>query len=222
MKTLLLSLLVSLFILSCKKSSIDESPAFSDAVYSVEFTGKWKAPEFGVPAGVHFTTILGMIHNNQTYQWKLGELASWGVERIAESGNTTPMVMEIDSIVAIGKATSYVVITAPTPTGSNKTNIFCNSNYSFISFETMLAPTPDWFTGISSFNLYANNKWVTDTTVDLYSYDAGTETGDVFGYDNPETSPKEKVHILTPSQATVLTNGNGTLAPIASVRFIKN
>jgi hypothetical protein len=55
----------------------------------------------------------------------------------------------------------------------------------------------------------------------LYSYDAGTETGDVFGYNNPETVPKEKVHLLLPSQATVLANGNSTLAPIGSVRFIK-
>ena len=194
---------------------------YSEAIYSVEFTGKWKAPEFGVPPGIHFTTILGMIHNRQTYQWKEGELASWGVERIAESGNTGPMVMEIDSIVALGKVISYVVINAPTPIGYNKTNIYCNSNYSYISFETMIAPTPDWFTGINSFNLYANDKWITDTTVNLYSYDAGTETGDAFVYNNPETIPKENVHKLTPSQATVLANGNSTLAPIASVRFIK-
>ncbi len=221
MKTLFLSLLVGLFILSCTKSSVNESTAYSEAVYSVEFTGKWKTPEFGLPPSVHFTTIVGMIHNNQTYMWKEGELASWGVERIAESGNAGPMLLEIDSIVALGKAISYVVINAPTPTGSNKTNVYCNSNYSFISFETMLAPTPDWFTGISSFNLFQNNKWITDTTIFLYSYDAGTETGDVFGYDNPETNPREKVHLLTPSKAMVLANGNSTLAPIASVRFTK-
>lgn len=221
MKTIALSLLLCLFISSCTKDSANNSAVFSEAVYSVEFTGKWKAPEFGVPSGVHFTTIVGMIHNNQTYMWKEGEPASWGVERIAESGNSAPMLLEIDSIVALQKAISYVVITTPPPTGSNKTNVYCNSNYSYISFETMLAPTPDWFTGISNFNLFQNNKWVTDTTVLLYSYDAGTETGDVFGYDNPETSPREKVHMLTPSKAMVLANGNSLLAPVASVRFIK-
>lgn len=221
MKAIFLSFFAALFFFSCKKSSVNENSSYSEAVYTVEVTGKWKAPEFGIPPGVHFTTVLGMIHNNQTHMWKEGELASWGVERIAESGNTGPMVMEIDSIVSLGKAISYVIITAPTPTGSNKTNIYCNSNYSYISFETMLAPTPDWFTGISSFNLYQNNKWVEDTIVLLYSYDAGTETGDAFAYNNPETNPKEKVHILTPLNATVLANGNSTLAPIASVRFIK-
>lgn len=221
MKIILYSLLLCLFVQSCKKETIPGSDSFSEAVYMVEFTGKWKSPEFGVPQGVHFTTIVGMVHNGQTFQWKEGELASWGVERIAESGNASSMLVEIDSIVALRKAISYVVISAPSPTGNNKTNIYCNSNYSYISFETMLAPTPDWFTGISCFNLFQNNKWITDTTMMLYSYDAGTETGDVFGYDNPETSPKEKVHILQPSQATVMANGNSTLAPIASVRFIK-
>lgn len=221
MKTLLLISIITTLFLSCTKNSEIQQSAFSETVYEVEFTGKWKAPEFGVPPGVHFTTILGMVHNGQTYQWKEGKLASWGVERIAESGNTGPMVMEIDSIVALGKAISYVIINASTPTGSSKTNIYCNTNYSYVSFETMLAPTPDWFTGISNFNLFQNNKWISDTTIQLYSYDAGTETGDNFGYNNPETNPKENVHILTPLNASVLANGNATLVPIASVRFIR-
>lgn len=221
MKIVIAILLISLMAISCKKEKINNEVSYSEAQYNVEFTGKWKTPEFGVPASVHFTTILGMVHNKDTYQWKEGVLASWGVERIAESGNTGPMVAEIDSIIGRGKAISYVVINAPAPTGSNQTNIYCNSNYSYISFETMLAPTPDWFTGISSFNLYENNRWVTDTTVNLYSYDAGTETGDVFGYNNPETVPKGTVHILTPVTASALANGNSTLGPIATVRFIK-
>lgn len=223
MKIITFLLLLFLLNLSCKKDgTVNLEPVpFSEAEYNVEFTGKWKSPEFGVPPGVHFTTIVGMIHNAQTFQWQEGRLASWGVERIAESGNPFPMIAEIDSIILLGQATSKLIMSIPPPTGSSKVDIICNTDFSFISFETMLAPTPDWFTGISSFNLFQGNKWITDTTVLLYSYDAGTETGDVFGYDNPETFPKENVHLLLPSQATVLTNGNSTLAPIGSVRFLK-
>jgi len=44
----------------------------------------------------------------------------------------------------------------------------------------MIADSPDWFIGLSGLNLYANKRWVADTTVQLFVYDAGTENGDVF------------------------------------------
>ena len=85
----------------------------------------------------------------------------------------------------------------------------------------MLAPTPDWFTGLSGFNLFENKKWISDTKVNLYPYDAGTEDGDVFGYYNPESMPQKNVQLLTPLTASILANGNSALAPIATIRFTK-
>jgi len=85
----------------------------------------------------------------------------------------------------------------------------------------MLGPTPDWFVGVSGINLYNNSKWVADTTINLYTYDAGTEDGDMFGYNNPATTPQQNIHILQASQARVLANGNPALAPIATARFVR-
>lgn len=222
MKAIWFSLFTSLLILSCKKDNTTGSiPPFSEAKYSIEITGKWKSPEFAVPGGVHFTTILGMIHNNGVYLWKENFKASLGVENVAESGNPNPILSEIDSAIATGKASSLIAITAPAPTGITRSNIYCNSNYSYISFETMIAPTPDWFTGISGFNLFENKKWISDTTINLYAFDAGTEDGDVFGYYNPETMPQQNIRMLTPQTASVLANGNSILAPIATIRFTK-
>ncbi len=221
MKFIYCVVIISVTFFSCKKDDVS-TPSFSEARYSITVTGKWSSPDFTVPGGVHFTTVLGMIHNKETYLWKDAAKASLGVENVAESGNITQLRLEVDSIIGIGKAISLIAITAPPPTGSsNKINFYCNSNYSCISFETMLAPTPDWFTGLSGFNLYQNNKWVNDTTINLYPWDAGTEDGDVFGYNNPATIPQQNVHLLQVSQATVLANGNPTFVPIATVRLIK-
>lgn len=85
----------------------------------------------------------------------------------------------------------------------------------------MLGPTPDWFVGVSGIRLYNNNKWVADTVINLYPYDAGTEDGDIFGYNNPATIPQQDIHLLQPFGAMVLANGNASLAPIATARFIK-
>jgi hypothetical protein len=49
---------------SCKK---DDNPVevYSEATYSIEVTGKWASPDFTVPANVHFTNFVGMVHNAQ-------------------------------------------------------------------------------------------------------------------------------------------------------------
>ncbi|MCP9751464.1 hypothetical protein [Ferruginibacter sp. HRS2-29] len=52
-------------------------------------------------------------------------------------------------------------------------------------------------------------------------YDAGTEEGDIFGYDNAVTNPPQPIKLLIPANATVLANGNASLAPIGNLRFVK-
>ena len=44
-----------------------------------------------------------------------------------------------------------------------------------VTAVSMLAPSPDWFIGVSGLNLYENGKWVEQISIDLPVYDAGTE-----------------------------------------------
>ena len=220
MKHSITSLLVSLVIISCKKE-YRAADSFSEARYTVTITGKWKSPEFTVPGGAHFTTFIGMTHNNNASLWKENEKASPGIEVLAETGGGGPLLAEIDSMVAAKTALSLILFVAPSATASATVNFNCNSNYPGISFASMLGPTPDWFVGVSGIRLYNNNKWVADTVINLYPYDAGTEDGDIFGYNNPATIPQQDIHLLQPFGAMVLANGNASLAPIATARFIK-
>ena len=75
--------------------------------------------------------------------------------------------------------------------------------------------------GLNNYDLPQYNQWVEDISVPLYRYNAGTEDGDVFGYNNPASSPQQLVSLLTPAKASVLANGDTTLAPIVNIRFIK-
>lgn len=220
MKLITLAGLLCFSFLSCKKTEVNQS-AISEASYIITVTGKWAAPNFSVPGGAHFTTFVGMVHNQNSVLWKMDQKASPGTEAVAESGNAGPIIMEIDSIMGVKNAISLIAFTAPGITGVRQANVYCNSNYSFISLISMLGPTPDWFTGISGIDLYAGNKWASDTTINLYTFDAGSEDGDVFGYGNPPTMPQQNVRLLQASEATVLANGSATLAPIATIRFVK-
>ncbi len=216
-----LLLLFLLLSASCKKTETVIENKFSEATYAVEVTGKWSSPDFTVPAGVHFTSFAGMVHNANGELWKPGKLATKGVENVAETGSTTAILLEIDSVIRTKNALSLILFTPPTATGTRKTNFYCNTNYSMISFASMIAPSPDWFIGLSGLNLYNNNKWAADTTVQLFVYDSGTEDGDVFGYSNPVTNPQQPILLLDASKATVLANGNPSLKAIAEVRFTK-
>ena len=210
--------LISSFFFSCKKS-VDAGNVIEDARYTITITSKWSSPDFTVPPGAHFTTFAGMIHNTNTFLWKENTLASFGVETLAETGGGGPILYEIDSIIATKNAASLIYFVAPPVTGSASVNILCTTAYSCVSFASMIGPTPDWFIGVSGLNLYANNRWVSDTTFNLLAYDCGTEDGDMFGYANPATVPQQKIHILTPGEATVLANGSNPLKPIATVRL---
>ncbi len=213
-------ILCSLALISCSKGS--ETPsATSEARYLITVTGKWTSPAFGIPTNAHYTTFVGMVHNDKTVLWKDGSLASPGIELLAEIGNGTTLLNEINGNIAAGNTSALLLFLPPDLTGTITTNAYCNNNFAHISFAAMLAPTPDWFVGVSDLNLYPNNKWVTDTTIQLYAYDAGTEDGDRFDMNNLPTSPQQTIKKLSVSEATVLANGNATLSPIASVRFLK-
>lgn len=216
---LLMPLLLLLY--SCKKSEINKEPEYSEATYAVEVKGLWAAPDFTVPAGVHFTNFAGMVHNAKGELWKPGKPATKGVENVAETGSTTVILVEIDSIIRAKNALSLILFPPPAATGTRSSTLYCNSNYPIVSFASMIAPSPDWFIGLSSLNLYNNNRWVSDTTIQLFTYDAGTEDGNVFGYANPATTPQQPIHLLEASQATVLANGNTSLKAIAVVRFTR-
>ena len=221
MKSLLFLIPVVLGFSACKKEEQVIASTFSEARYTVAITGKWKSPEFSVPGGAHYTTFIGMVHNSNATLWKEGAKASYGTEVLAETGGGGPILAEIDSMIRVKTALSLLLFVAPSTIGSANVNLSCNSDYSSISFASMLGPTPDWFVGVNGVQLYHNRQWVNDTTINLYAFDAGTENGDAFGYNNPATVPQEDIHILQAAQATVLANGNSVLTPIATARIVK-
>lgn len=220
MRVLFFLLFLCVLISACRKEqdSVDE---FSEATYTIQLTGKWISPEFAVPPGAHFTTFIGMVHNMNGKLWEENSLATTGMENIAEVGASAQALIEIDSAVRQKNASAVLTIPAPAPTGTSVRTIYCNSNYPMVSFASMVAPSPDWFIGINGLLLYQNNRWVADTLVQLYVYDAGTEEGDVFSLNNPASNPHKNIQRLTVTTGSVLANGNTSLYPIAAVRFIR-
>lgn len=220
MKKTLVFAAFSLLLFSCKKEE-EKTNDFSEATYKVTLTGLWTLPRFSVPASAHFTYFVGLVHNEKTSIWQEGTFASPGIEAVAENGNALALSLEIDSLIQKKAAIVQISVPPPPPDGSINRTFYCNSRYGSLSLVSMIAPSPDWFVGVSNVALYRNNTWLADTTINLYALDAGTEDGDVFGYNNPPTVPQQPIHLLTAFNATVLANGNAMLAPLVQLRLQK-
>ena len=215
----LIALCVLLF--SCAKKDAIQLPASGEANYKVTLQLNWSNPSFAIPASAHFTNFIGMVHNKDSFLWAPGGLASTGLKFVAEVGSNWRLLNELDSIIGKSKALSKFNIPAPSLTGGFDSVFNFTLQHSCISFASMIAPSPDWFAGLNRYDLLQENQWVSNITIPIYIYDAGTEDGDVFGYDNPPTLPQQPVRLLTAGSATVLANGNASLAPIGTLKFVK-
>lgn len=62
-----------------------------------------------------------------------------------------------------------------------------------MSFVVRIVPSPDWFVGVDSLDLCDGDRWREQVAVDLYPYDAGTDSGFTFSSPNFATIPQDTV-----------------------------
>ena len=89
-----------------------------------------------------------------------------------------------------------------------------------------LIPSPDWFVGISSFDLCERRKWKRHLKIDLYPMDAGTDRGLTFTSPDWPSEPREPLYRLSPrkpahSASSFFYTNITSLPPIARVYLTK-
>ena len=106
-----------------------------------------------------------------------------------------------------------------TPGGSKSTKIMVQNMYSMVSLITMIAPSPDWFVGVDSYDLCGMNGWKEKVMMDLLPWDAGTENGQTYRLDNTETNPVDVImRITTDSNSDIGKHANVTFATVTFTR----
>lgn len=192
-----------------------------DAQYELRFEGRWVAPA-AVPGNAHFTQLIGATHNASGAIYTVGQLASQGVENVAELGSVGALTSEINASIANGTADSLLLggDTFITPQEVDVFNFDVNASHSRISILTMLAPSPDWFVGVSDLDLLdASGNWQQQIVLDLVSYDAGTEDGSGFSLSNPATNPQDVIQDLDTAEPAGALLGAGSLARLTLTRI---
>jgi spondin-1 len=65
----------------------------------------------------------------------------------------------------------------------------------------MIYPSPDWFVGVSGLELcLGNGSWIEQKVLNLYPYDAGTDSGPTYISPDQPTIPKEPIRKIKPNQ----------------------
>ena len=193
----------------------EAAAAGATATYTITFTGVWtaEATPGGVPDGAHFSPLIGGVHNAGVAFLEAGGQATPGIESMAERGRTATLTEEIQA----AGANALSVLRKDSGPGATASDTFeavtVTADHPRITLLSMIAPSPDWFVGVFGLSLLdAEGNWVEALKVDLYPWDAGTEGGDDFSFDNAATVPPGTIVSLRGT-------GRFSDAPIATLTF---
>lgn len=167
--------------------------------YEVTFDAIWsEATHGGLPPSPHFSGLVGGTHTDAVTFWQHGGMASAGIEAMSETGSKTLLRSEIESAIPGGAAYSYLSGGGISPSPGSVSKTFAmNSAHPLVTLVSMIAPSPDWFVGVSGLELYEAGRWKGEVVVDLYPYDAGTDSGVDFKSSNEDTQPREAISVIT-------------------------
>lgn len=175
-----------------------------EAKYSLIFEGIWSKTthpkDFPFSLWLtHFSDVIGASHEKNFTFWGEGQIASEGFRSLAEWGSVRLMETELR---AKSKYLRTIIKAAglwyPKVNTNTTTNFKVDRRHHLVSLASMFGPSPDWVVGVNGLNLCLKNcTWIENLTVDLYPYDAGTDSGITYMSPNAETSPREKMYAIT-------------------------
>jgi hypothetical protein len=194
--------------------------AQSTAAYTVTFNATWSSAthptEF--PGNAHFSGLIGGTHDSSVSFWRGGDLASRGIQNMAELGSKVPLSNEVDSAIRAGSA-EYLLSgggISHSP-GSVSLSFQISATHPLVTLVSMVAPSPDWFAGVSGLSLYSGGSWVDSLEVALYPWDAGTDDG--VTYASPDL-PAIPHHPVAPIQSPPFLV-NGSVPSLGTFKFVR-
>lgn len=177
------------------------TPAVRDhARYQVTFVPLWNPatnpkeyPYTHALKGI-LTPVIGATHDSRYTIFAPGKLPTPGLERLSEMGKHDPLDSEIEAAIEKGTAGSLIRFGAGSP-GLVKpavTQTFeVQKSHSLVSLVGMIAPSPDWFYGVSSVQLCEDGNWVATLSVPAFAWDSGGDAGTTYLAKDADLQPKQ-------------------------------
>ena len=200
-------------------------PAMDPATYKVEFTPLWtkaafpfEYPDTSLIHRPHFSGLIGTAHNSGYHVFAEGQMPTPGLERLSEEGKHDPLDAEIKAAIAAGNA---LALSESDPlkdfTKTSTTEVMVDAAHPMVSLVAMIAPSPDWFAGVSDVNLMENGAWVATKTLDVNPYDSGGDDGTTYLADDKDTNPKKPTSLNKSPHF----QKDGKVQPVARITFTR-
>jgi hypothetical protein len=197
----------------------DELSDTPTANYEARFVAVW-SPEThpnSYPSNAHWSGLVGGLHNSLVSFWRRGLSASEGIQRMAEVGNQTGLIAEVDTAIAQGTANRTLSGSGiGGGSGVAAVSFSIDRAHPLVTLTSMVAPSPDWFVGVRNLPLLERGRWVSRKTVNLFPYDAGTDSGATFRAPNEVTVPRGVISRIVTSP---LANRRGKTRMIGTMTF---
>ncbi len=198
MKKFLISIVLTVLI------SFQGFTQVSMATYSINYTSIWSEsthphPGGNFPPSAHYSKLVGAIHNDAVVFIEMGGIATPGIEDVAELGSNTVFFSEVTSAINAGNANQIIDgDMLNTSVGEiNISDIVTTEEYQYLTLISMFAPSPDWVIAANSIDLLdGSGNWRNSITIDMYPYDAGTDSGIDYTSPNMNTDPQEPISSL--------------------------
>lgn len=168
------------------------------------------------PGNAHYSPLVGATHVVPGLIWSPDSLATPGIESMAETGGTSVLSGEIDAYKIDGTAQFQIDGPGLNTSPDDATLMFdITTAQPLVSIVTMVAPSPDWFAGVNSLNLFDGGAWADSVTVTAYAYDAGSDDGTTYTADNLEANPHQPIFRIEDSPFKV----NDNVIPLGDFTF---
>lgn len=152
----------------------------ASARYRLDFSAIWSPDThpLNFPSNPHFSGLVGAVHSEQVIFWEPGQIASPGVQQVAERGSKSDILTEVQAAIDAGTAQSAIngggIGNSP---GSVAIEFEVTQDFPEITVLSMIAPSPDWFVGLHNYSLITDGEFIDSATIDLVLYDSGSDDG---------------------------------------------
>ena len=174
-------------------------PPSDSASYRIVFNATWSSSTHptNFPGGAHFSPLIGAVHNDSVSFWAVGETSSPGIESMAETGATGILTSEIRATIPKSARSVINGRGIGSPGSATIQRVTVTLDFPLVTLVTMIAPSPDWFVGVSGMSLQDGlGQWVDELQIVLYPYDSGTDDGTSYTSGNDDSSPKQPIRSL--------------------------
>ncbi|WP_337660387.1 spondin domain-containing protein [Anderseniella sp. Alg231-50] len=171
-----------------------------EAKYELRIDISWSSdthPYDWPAAGGHMSGLIGATHHGRYVMFADGNTASSGVRSVAERGRPRILRAELDEAIERKRVKDVFQADgiAKVP-GKTSVTFPVNETHSKVSFITMIAPSPDWFTGVAGVDLRNDAGWRDEAVYVLWAWDAGTDRGSTYTSDNEANQPAESIRLV--------------------------